>query len=115
MPASDHKAPAGVTIGTTRLELDKVERIEVRNFTGLPDVATIKVADPEGQEAGAPAYKIGDPVEVRLGTVEAAAGQPVFKGEIVAAEVEFTTSSACAPTTSRTACTATAAARRSRT
>jgi uncharacterized protein involved in type VI secretion and phage assembly len=94
MPASDHKAPAGVTIGGTSLELDKVERIEVRNFTGLPDVATIRVADPEGRDAGGPAYKIGDPVEVRLGTVEAAAGQPVFKGEIVAAEVEFTTSSA---------------------
>jgi uncharacterized protein involved in type VI secretion and phage assembly len=94
MPASDHKAPAGVTIGGTSLELDKVERIEVRNFTGLPDVATIRIADPEGRDAGAPAYKIGDPVEIRLGTVDASSGQPVFKGEIVAAEVEFTTSSA---------------------
>ena len=41
MPASDHKSPAGVKIGSTDLELEEVERIEVRNFTGLPDMATI--------------------------------------------------------------------------
>ena len=80
MPASDHKSPAGVRIAGTTLELDAVERIEVRNFVGLPDMATIRIADPEGRNAGAPPFKIGDPVEVTLGGVEAATPSPVFKG-----------------------------------
>jgi len=66
----------------------------VRNFTGLPDMATIRIADPEGEKVRQPPYHIGDTVEIRLGETTAASGSPVFKGEIVAAEVEFTTSAA---------------------
>jgi uncharacterized protein involved in type VI secretion and phage assembly len=94
MPASDFKSPAGVKIAGTDLPLDAVERVEVRNFTGLPDMATIRIADPEGKETSAPRFKIGDPVEIRLGKSADAAPAPIFKGEIVASEVEFTTSSA---------------------
>lgn len=94
MPASDHKSPAGVKIAGTDLELEEVERIEVRNFTGLPDMATIRIADPEGEKVRQPPYHIGDTVEIRLGESTANTGSPVFKGEIVAAEVEFTTASA---------------------
>ena len=94
MTASDHKSPAGVKIGGTDLELEEVERIEVRNFTGLPDMATIRIADPEGEKVRQPPYHIGDEVEIRLGETTASSGSPVFKGEIVAAEVEFTTASA---------------------
>lgn len=94
MPAADHKSPAQVKIAGQELELDTVERIEVRNFTGLPDMATIRIADPEGTRAGSLPFAIGDAVEVKLGTAQAAAPTAVFKGEIVAQEVEFTTASA---------------------
>jgi uncharacterized protein involved in type VI secretion and phage assembly len=94
MPASDFKSPAAVTIAGRPIELEHVERVEVRNFTGLPDMATIRIADPEGKQVGAPQYKIGDPVEVKLGQADERAGHAIFKGEIVAAEVEFTTSAA---------------------
>ncbi len=94
MPASDHKSPAAVKIAGADLELEEVERIEVRNFTGLPDMATIRLADPEGEKVRQPPYHIGDTVEIRLGEATAASGSPVFKGEIVAAEVEFTTAAA---------------------
>lgn len=94
MPASDHKSPAAVKIGGTDLELDEVERIEVRNFTGLPDMASIRLADPEGEKVRKPPYHIGDEVEIRLGETTDMSGSPVFKGEIVAAEVEFTTAAA---------------------
>jgi len=94
MPASDFKSPAAVTIAGRPIELEHVERLEVRNFTGLPDMATIRIADPEGKQVGAPQYKIGDPVEVKLGQANQRAGQPIFKGEIVAADVVNSTSAA---------------------
>jgi uncharacterized protein involved in type VI secretion and phage assembly len=92
--AADHKSPAGVTIAGRQVPLEQVERIEVRNFTGLPDMATFRLADPEGEDTGAPPYKIGDKVEIKLGKDDDAEPTVIFQGEIVASEFEFTTSSA---------------------
>ena len=92
--AADHKSPAGVTIAGRQVPLEQVERIEVRNFTGLPDMATFRLADPEGEDTEAPPYKIGDKVEIKLGKDDDTAPTVIFQGEIVASEFEFTTSSA---------------------
>jgi len=92
--AADLKPPASVTANGASIPLDEVERIEVRNYTGLPDMATIRMADPEGEQAGTPKFKIGDQVVIKLGQTTEMATEPVFTGEIVASEYEFTTSSA---------------------
>jgi uncharacterized protein involved in type VI secretion and phage assembly len=94
MPASEHVASASVKVGGNRLEMERVERIEVRTFVGLPDVATVRVSDPEGDDLDKHTYKIGDQVEISLGALEATAPAPVFVGEIVAYDFEYTTSSA---------------------
>jgi uncharacterized protein involved in type VI secretion and phage assembly len=90
----DLKSPAGVTIGGQPVPLEQVERIEVRNFTGLPDMATFRLSDPEGEDTGAPPYRIGDKVEIKLGKDDDNEPKVIFQGEIVASEFEFTTSAA---------------------
>ena len=52
MPAREHVASASITVDGRRIDpehMDLVEKIEVRNFRGLPDMATVRMADPEGQ------------------------------------------------------------------
>jgi uncharacterized protein involved in type VI secretion and phage assembly len=92
--AADSKPPVAVKANGTDVDVTQVERIEVRTFTGLPDMATIRMADPEGVEAGTPKFKIGDTIEVRFGEATKMTPEPVFRGEIVASEYEFTVSSA---------------------
>jgi uncharacterized protein involved in type VI secretion and phage assembly len=92
--AAKHVASAGVKLGGRALEMDHVEKIEVRNFVGLPDMATVYVANPEGDEVESRTPKIGDPIEISLGGVEATAPSNVFSGEVVACEYEFSTKAA---------------------
>ncbi len=97
MPASRHVASASVKVDGARLDpahMDHVEKIEVRNFVGLPDMATIRMADPEGRHIADPPFFIGDQIEIRLGDIEASSPDPVFVGEIVTFEPEFTNAAA---------------------
>ena len=97
MPARDHVASASITVRGQRLDLEvmnQIEKIEVRNYRGLPDVATIRMTDAEGKHVKNPPFNIGDEIEIRLGKLDAASPAPVFVGEIVAYEPEFTTSAA---------------------
>ena len=97
MPAEKHVASASIKVAGQRLDqqdMDNVEKIEVRNFVGLPDMATIRLIDPEGRHVADPPMFIGDEVEIALGDVDAAAPSAVFTGEVVTFEPEFTTSAA---------------------
>jgi phage protein D len=97
MTASQHVASASIKVAGQRLDpadMDHVEKIEVRNFVGLPDMATIRMADPEGRHVADPPFFIGDEIEIQLGEIEAASPAPVFTGEVVTFEPEFTNASA---------------------
>jgi uncharacterized protein involved in type VI secretion and phage assembly len=97
MPAEKHVASASIKVAGQRLDqqdMDNVEKIEVRNFVGLPDMATIRLIDPEGRHVADPPLFIGDEIEIALGDVDAAAPSAVFTGEVVTFEPEFTTSAA---------------------
>jgi uncharacterized protein involved in type VI secretion and phage assembly len=97
MPAAEHVASASVRVDGQILapeDMDDVEKIEVRLFTGLPDMATIRMADPEGRHVTKPPFFIGNQLEIRLGELQASSPAPVFVGEIVSFEPEFTTSAA---------------------
>jgi len=97
MPAKEHVASASIKVGGQRLDpgdMDNVEKIEVRNYVGLPDMATIRMADPEGRHVSEPPFFIGDEIEIMLGDLEAASPKPVFSGEIVTFEPEFTNAAA---------------------
>ena len=94
---SEHVAPASVKINGVALgdaDMALVEKIEVRNYRGLPDMASIRMADPEGKRVADPPFKVGQAVEIKLGNLNAAQPAPVFVGEIVAYEPEFTSSAA---------------------
>jgi uncharacterized protein involved in type VI secretion and phage assembly len=97
MPANVHVASASVLVRGRPLDpalMDRVERIEVRNYRGLPDMATIRMADPEGKDVAKPPFFIGDPIEVRLGSLDAPRPSKVFTGEVVTYEPEFTAAGA---------------------
>jgi uncharacterized protein involved in type VI secretion and phage assembly len=97
MPAREHVASASIKVAGTRLDqehMDAVEKIEVRNFVGLPDMATIRMADPEGRNIANPPLFIGDEIEISLGDISATNPSPVFTGEVVTFEPEFTTAAA---------------------
>jgi uncharacterized protein involved in type VI secretion and phage assembly len=97
MPAEKHVASASIKVKGQRLDpedMDHVEKIEVRNFVGLPDMATIRMADPEGRHVTDPPFFIGDEIEIMLGDLEATNPSPVFTGEVVTFEPEFTTAAA---------------------
>jgi phage protein D len=97
MTAGEHVASATVKVAGQRLDvadMDRVEKIEVRNFVGLPDMATIRMADPEGRSIAKPPFFIGDEIEISLGHISAASPKPVFTGEVVTFEPEFTHASA---------------------
>jgi uncharacterized protein involved in type VI secretion and phage assembly len=97
MPAEKHVASASIKVKGRPLDpedMDHVEKIEVRNFVGLPDMATIRMADPEGRHVTDPPFFIGDEIEIMLGDLEAANPSAVFTGEIVTFEPEFTTAAA---------------------
>ncbi len=74
--------------------MDHVEKIEVRNFRGLPDMATIRMADPEGKHVADAAvlHRRRDRDPARRPRRRSPA--PVFIGEIVTFEPEFTSASA---------------------
>jgi uncharacterized protein involved in type VI secretion and phage assembly len=57
-------------------------------------MATIRMADPEGRHVADPPFFIGDEIEIQLGDIEAASPAPVFTGEVVTFEPEFTNASA---------------------
>jgi uncharacterized protein involved in type VI secretion and phage assembly len=97
MPAEKHVASASIRVAGRRLDpedMDLVEKIEVRNFVGLPDMATIRMADPEGRNVADPPFFIGDEIEIMLGDIEAPNPSAVFTGEVVTFEPEFTTAAA---------------------
>ena len=97
MPAEKHVASASIKVAGQRLDpedMDHVEKIEVRNFVGLPDMATIRMADPEGRHITDPPFFIGDEIEIMLGDIEASNPSAVFTGEVVTFEPEFTTAAA---------------------
>ena len=97
MPARDHVASASIKVRNTRLDpqhMDHIEKIEVRNFVGLPDMATIRMADPEGTHVANPPFFIGDDIEIQLGELSATNPRAVFTGEVVTFEPEFTHASA---------------------
>jgi uncharacterized protein involved in type VI secretion and phage assembly len=97
MSASEHVASASVRVDGQPLapeDMSDVEKIEIRLYTGLPDMATIRVADPEGRHVTKPPFFIGNQLEIRLGDLRATAPAPVFVGEVVTFEPEFTTSAA---------------------
>jgi uncharacterized protein involved in type VI secretion and phage assembly len=97
MPANQHVASASIKVAGQRLDpadMDHVEKIEVRNYVGLPDMATIRMADPEGRHIADPPFFIGDEIEIQLGDIEAASPNPVFTGEVVTFEPEFTNAAA---------------------
>ena len=86
--------------------MDRVEKIEVRNFRGLPDMATVRMADPEGKTIANPPFFIGDKLEIRLGQIDdAEPGAGVRRRDRHATSRSSRTRrrrSACAPTTRRT-------------
>jgi uncharacterized protein involved in type VI secretion and phage assembly len=106
--AADTIASASVKVNGAPLDqglMDFVEKIEVRTAVGLPDMATVRLGDPEGVMVGnadstktglpaKPPFEIADEIEISLG--DPVAHQPVivFKGEVVALETEFDTSAA---------------------
>jgi uncharacterized protein involved in type VI secretion and phage assembly len=97
MPAEKHVASASIKVAGQRLDpedMNHVEKIEVRNFVGLPDMATIRMADPEGRHITDPPFFIGDEIEIMLGDIEASNPSAVFTGEVVTFEPEFTTAAA---------------------
>ena len=97
MPARDHVASASITVDGTRLDqevMGQIEKVEVRGFRGLPDMATIRMADPEGRQVADPPFFIGDQIEIRLGDLDSASPVPVFVGEVVTYEPEFSTAAA---------------------
>jgi uncharacterized protein involved in type VI secretion and phage assembly len=97
MPAEKHVASASIKVAGQRLDpedMNHVEKIEVRNFVGLPDMATIRMADPEGRHVSDPPFFIGDEIEIMLGDIEAPNPSAVFTGEVVTFEPEFTTAAA---------------------
>lgn len=97
MPSREHVASASIKVNGQPLEparMDSVERIEVRAYRELPDMATLRLADPQGELVGSPPMFIGDQLEIRLGEHEAMQSQPVFVGEVVAFEPEYSQSSA---------------------
>ena len=74
--------------------MDHVEKIEVRNFLGLPDMATIRMADPEGTHVAEPAVQDRRRDRDRARRHRRREPAPVFIGEIVAFEPEFTNAAA---------------------
>jgi uncharacterized protein involved in type VI secretion and phage assembly len=97
MPAELHVASASVSVKGVRLDpelMNLVEKIEVRNFRGLPDTATIRMADPEGRHVAKPPFFIGDELEIELGALDARQPSKVFTGEVVTYEPEFTNAAA---------------------
>jgi uncharacterized protein involved in type VI secretion and phage assembly len=97
MPAEQHVASASIKVAGQRLDpedMDHVEKIEVRNYVGLPDMATIRMADPEGRHIADPPFFIGDEIEIMLGDIAASSPSAVFTGEVVTFEPEFTTAAA---------------------
>ena len=106
--AADTIASATVKVNGAPLDqglMDFVEKIEVRSAVGLPDMATVRLGDPEGVMVGnadstktglpaKPPFEIADEIEISLGDPIAHRPVMVFKGEIVALETEFDTSAA---------------------
>jgi phage protein D len=69
---------------------DATTEVKVTNSLTLPDMAMIKLTDPQGQHVDDHPLQIGKSLEIKAGAIGDPTTSRIFKGQIVAVEPEFT-------------------------
>jgi phage protein D/phage baseplate assembly protein gpV len=93
MPAALPTAAVEVIVDGSPIDNSYIKQlleVQVRDNLLLPDTATVRLRDPEGEFIDSHPFKLGAALEVKLGARGDNATASVFKGEIVALEPEFT-------------------------
>jgi len=70
-------------------EKDRIKEICVTDYLRLPDVCTLQITYPGAEGVDSQPFEIGKAIEIRLGAAKERVPQPLFKGHIVAVELEF--------------------------
>jgi uncharacterized protein involved in type VI secretion and phage assembly len=69
---------------------DATTEVKVVNSLTLPDMAVVKLTDPQGEAIDHQPMKIGTSIEIKSAAADAQATTSIFKGEVAAVEPEFT-------------------------
>jgi phage protein D/phage baseplate assembly protein gpV len=85
---------AGVSVSVDGAELDPkwrnaVEEVKVVNTLQLPDMALVRLIDPQGESVDHHPLQIGKKLEIKSAAMGDQSTTTIFKGEIAAVEPEF--------------------------
>lgn len=85
------EATSGIAVLHNQRELDlsSLLEVQIRNTVALPDTAVVRLRDPTAEEVDT-VFTIGHSLAIELAAVDAVSHLPIFDGEVVALEPEFT-------------------------
>jgi phage protein D len=69
---------------------DATTEVKVVDTLALPDMAVVKLLDPQGQEVDSQPFQLGAEIEIKAGATGDRSTTSIFKGQIAAVEPEFT-------------------------
>ncbi len=91
--SKQHVAALSVLVNGTEVPPEfrsMITEVRVRDSLSLPASAVVRLIDPRGEKVDDRLFDIGKELEIKTGALRASASTPIFKGEIVAFEPEFT-------------------------
>jgi phage protein D len=69
---------------------DATTEVKVVDTLALPDMAVVKLLDPQGQNVDSQPFQLGAEVEIKAAAIGDRSTSSIFKGQIAAVEPEFT-------------------------
>jgi phage protein D/phage baseplate assembly protein gpV len=90
--ADQHVSGLDVLVGGAAMDpkwRDATAEVKVVDSLTLPDVATIKLIDPLGENIDSHPLQLGKEIEIKSGAIGDRATSTIFKGQIAAVEPEF--------------------------
>ena len=69
---------------------DATTEVRVVDTLALPDMAVVKLLDPQGENVDTQPFQLGAEIEVKAGAIGDRSTKSIFKGQIAAVEPEFT-------------------------
>jgi phage protein D/phage baseplate assembly protein gpV len=90
---AEHVAGIDVLVAGTKLDpkwRDLTIEVKVVDSLTLPDMALVRLSDPQGDNVDSHPLQLGKDIEIKAAAKEARATTTIFKGQIAAVEPEFT-------------------------
>ena len=91
--AQQHVAGLDVVVNGAQMDpkwRDAITEVKVVDTLALPDMAVVKLLDPQGENVDTQPFQLGAEIEIKAAAIGDRTTSSIFKGQIAAVEPEFT-------------------------